>query len=447
MSPIMSYLRTLLSTTLMAATMLLTAATAADDELFDSANLAKLTRAAIDNNPALAAQKLMLAAAHEDDEAARAPLLPQIAVGASKNVVDNRGGNGNGGGGGNDSREIYLSLTQQIVNLPLWDNYSAAQRRVLAAELRHTAAEQSLRLSVIMAWLDLQLAYDLMRLTESRINLAKEQLLRAQSFVEVGIGTAVDVLDAEARLAALRADLLQRQHDRRLVQDRLYHLSGMRGERAKLNTTALPDFLQLAALGEWLARVAQHSPTAAAAQTDLESATLLVNAANKVIYPRLALSFRTRTSEGISAHEETLVLSLEQSLFTGGLANAELRRVMATRAAARQIVLAVMQQEELNARELYGRAALAQSRRVALAAAEAAAQAALAATTAGYEGGVRVIADVLDAEETLFDAKVQLRQTRYNYLAELAALHALAGMADEKFIQSLSVLFSPEGES
>lgn len=410
-----------------------------DSDLFPVGGLSELTQAAILENPGLSALQHSLEATEQNDKVARALLLPQLSAGGSR-VLQNDNANDNQE---EDARELYLSLSQQVFNLPLWDNYASTTKRTDAARARYNGARQSLRVSVVTAWLDLQLANDLTRLTEARIELASAQLSLAQSFSDAGAGTIVDVLDAQARTAGLHADLLQSQYDRRLAQDQLYALSGMHGALSVLDNEAFLQFPPLDPLGEWLARVAQSSPESRAARSELEAADLRVRAAKDVVFPRLALNIRARTEGALNQHQEHISLLLEQSLFSGGGARAEFRRTVSERGTARQTMYEVLRREELQARQLHGRAALAQSRRVALLAAEEAAAAALEATTAGYEGGARIVADVLDAEETLFDARIQLRQTRYNYLRDLAALHALAGAADEEFVNLLDGLFHP----
>lgn len=412
-------------------------------QLVGSGGLPELVKAAVADNPGLAAQKAALDAAREEDNIALASLLPQIRAGASKTLQRDRENNNNNNNN-DDDRSIFISAGQQVFNLPLWENYRSGERRVEAAEFRYQSALQSMRLSVTEAWLDFQLSGDLMRLAETRVQTAEEQYVRAQSFAESGIGTAVDVLDAEARLAGLRADLLQNEYNHNLAQDRLYSLAGMRGRRAHLARDKFRDFPPLAPLGDWLARAAKDSHAAAAARAEVEAAMALVRAADKVIYPRIGLNFETRTSGALSKHRENIALTAEQALFTGGQASAEGRRTAANSAAARGTLRDVLRQEELRGRELHGRAALAKSRLEALRAAETAAAAALDATNAGYEGGVRIFADVLDAEETLFNARIELRRARFNYLRDVAALHALAGALDEKFIAAVAGLFIQE---
>ena len=408
----------------------------ASELLWPVGGLPELVRAAVAGNSDLAAQRARLAVAAEADKVARSMLLPRISIGASKTLEEDAADNRNE----DSSHNVSATLTQQIFNLPLWENYRGSKQQVLAAQQQFAGAEQDMRLSVVTAWLDLQFAADVTQLTQARIDIAATQLRRAQSFAAAGVGTKVDVLDAQARLAALRADLLQNQNDFQRTQDLLHNLSDMHGIQMRLNAAQLP---RLAPLGEWLVRVAQGSFMAAAARAELAAAQALVRAADRAIFPRLQLSARSSTEHGLSAHRENVMLIVEQPIYTGGQVSAEARRTVAASAAARHNLQAVMRREELRTRELHGRAAAAQSRQRALAAAEKAAAAALAATVAGYEGGVRIVADVLDAEETLFDARLRLRQVRYNYLRDLAALQALAGATDERFINTLAALFTP----
>ena len=408
-------------------------------QLAGSGGLPELVASAEARNPDLAAQKFALEAANEEDDIARAPLLPQVRFGASKTLKKDGGNNNN-----DNNRSLFISAEQQVFNLPLWNNYRSGGLRTEAAGLRYAAAAQELKLSVASAWLNFQLSGDLMRLAAARTDAAEERHVRAKSFAESGIGTAVDALDAEANLAGRRADLLEAEYNYNLARDRLYSLSGMRGRRERLAPENFRKFPPLAPLGEWLARIAENSHAAAAARADLAAAMELVRAADNVVFPRLVLNLETRTDGAVSARRENIVLSAEQSLFTGGRALAEARRTAANSAAAGSNLRAVLRREELRGRELHGRAAAAKSRRDALRTAEAAAAAALEATAAGYEGGARVFADVLDAEETLFDARLRLRRARFDYLDDVAALHALAGALDGEFIRSLGALFIAE---
>ena len=411
------------------------AAMPAASALSNSGGLSELVQAALVDNPELAAQRASLAAAHEGDDIARAALLPQIAVGGLHTIKqDNNPQN-------NDRTRLYASVNYQLFNLPLWEQVSAEKHRVTAAENRYVNAAQNLQLSVMEAWLDFQFSRGVAVLTQTRIDIAKEQLERAQTFADAGIRTTVDVLDARARLSALRADLLQQEYNVRIMQERIVNLAGLRGTPAELDESALRDFMYIPPLGAWLARVSKESLESAAVRAELESARAQVRASDKVIFPRLLLSAETTTPGALNQHSENVAMSFEQPLFTGGRIRAEARRVAATSIAAQQALHAVMRREELRVRELHGRILLAPSRWRALEAAAEAAAAALSAITAGYQGGVRIAADVLDAEESLFDTKLQLRRARYDYLKDLAALHVLAGATDKAFVRRMDNLF------
>ena len=421
----------------LAGALLILAAIAAANE--SAGDLSELARAALKNNPDLAAQQSALDAIKEGDNIALAPLLPQVAT--SANLIDNNFGNR--GGGVNNANDINLSLDQQVFNLPLWKNYESEKSKTLAAESRFNFSVQALQLSVVSTWLDFQLAGDLVLLTRARLTVAQEQLTRAEGFVQAGIGTIVDVLDAKARLSAVNADLLLRQYNTQLAQDRLINISQIQGQPAQLNDAALAGFIALPTLDNWLLRVYNGSPMVAAAKYELVAATHLMEAARGSLFPRLRLSIRGSAPSNFSNKTGSAMLIAEQSIFSGGQIWAEKRKLIANLNGARHRVSARRRQDELQARQLHGQALLEQSRQTALAAAEEAARAALEATKAGYEGGARIIADVLDAEETLFDTRLQLRESRYNYLRNVVALHALAGLVDNALINKINSLFKP----
>lgn len=423
---------------LMVAVALLCTPPPAAAQVFQTGGLSDLMQAAMNQNPSLAAQRQLLAASREDDASALAPLLPQLSAGVDKSIRKN--------GESEKPREIYAAVTQQVFNLPLWSARLAGESQVAAAEARFDIAEQALREQVAGAWLDFQFAGDLVRLTEARIAVSQKQLDRARSFLERGAGTRADALAAEANLAALQADLLSQQSNRRLAQDRIYSLTGWRGRRARLAAESISELPPLAPLGEWLAQVEAKSPAIQAARADLEAAENVHDAARRAIFPRLSASAELRSSGSFSERKDTVMLRLEQLFYTGGAATSEERRLAANLAAARRSLQATSDEQALRARELHGGAALDQSRRTSLEAARAAAAASLDAAVASYEAGALVAADVLDAEEALFDARLQIRSARYDYLRGLFSLHALAGGASDEFVGQLDALFEPADE-
>jgi outer membrane protein TolC len=87
----------------------------------------------------LAAQRAQLAAASETDDIAKAGLLPQLNMGVERPVHSDFSARKN---------RTFMSLSQQLFNLPLKLNYESALWTVRVAESIYLAQEQNLQLSM-----------------------------------------------------------------------------------------------------------------------------------------------------------------------------------------------------------------------------------------------------------------------------------------------------------
>ena len=65
-------------------------------------------------------------------------------------------------------------------------------------------------------------------------------------------------------------------------------------------------------------------------------------------------------------------------------------------------------------------------------------QSQLDSTKLGYEVGVRISVDVLNAQQQLFSAKRDLLQARYNYLVNIIRLKSATGIVAEVDLQDIN---------
>ncbi len=83
------------------------------------------------------------------------------------------------------------------------------------------------------------------------------------------------------------------------------------------------------------------------------------------------------------------------------------------------------------------------SARTWLEAAEASSQSALDANRLGYEVGVRINIDVLNAQSQLFQTRRDLAQARYNVLMAQLRLRQAAGVLTTQDLQNVNALLTP----
>jgi len=137
--------------------------------------------------------------------------------------------------------------------------------------------------------------------------------------------------------------------------------------------------------------------------------------------------------------EETAInLNLTMPIFSGGLTSSQSRQASYQAQTAEQNYIATkrntMQAARSNYQSAITNAARVKARKQAITSAESA----LKATQAGYEVGTRNIVDVLLAQRTLFQAKRNYSNAKYDYILSMMRLKQVAGQLSPKDIFELN---------
>ena len=397
--------------------------------------LARIVAAAAEYNANLQGRRALLDSEREGESIALSDLLPQIS--GSATFPDGKFG---------EDRESYaVGLSQQVLNVALWRNWSAEKRGTKAAEADFSAARQGLRLTVSSAWLRAQLARETLRLTEARRETVEEQFKRARALEDAGEGTRVDVLSSRARADLVRAEWVAARNDWKTARANVARLAGISPGAAALSDSYVPP--DLPRFSSWLEKTLAEANEIAAARARVEQARLRTQAGNAAWIPRVVFSMPLwEESAGGGGNnnnnnDEDFTIRVEQTFFTGGRVLAERRRLLAQLRRAEAQLLELERNLRNDARERHQDAWAAMERVRALRTAKDSAQAALESVIIGYEAGVRIVADVLNAEEALFDAQVELSRAQYDHITALVGLRALAGALDDEFIKEVDGFF------
>jgi outer membrane protein TolC len=155
---------------------------------------------------------------------------------------------------------VSLTYTQPILR-GAWREYNTAEQR--EAELvwrqqveNERATRQKLLLDVSIAYWDLVAARDQLEVKVSSVDLAKAQVEQEQRRLDAGVGTRLDVLQAETQVATREQERLQADVQVRGAADVLRALifpgkDPDRWETAILTKTQLPDEVSTADVPAW----------------------------------------------------------------------------------------------------------------------------------------------------------------------------------------------------
>ncbi|MFL9812970.1 efflux transporter outer membrane subunit [Stutzerimonas sp. VN223-3] len=322
------------------------------------------------------------------------------------------------------------------------DLFGRIQRRIEASEAQTEAAEAELYQLQVSLIAELVDAYGQLRGAQLRERIARENLANqrdshrlTEQLRDAGMGSELDVLRADARLAATEASLPQFQATQSRARNRIATLLGQRADQLSVNLSprelpAIAKALPIGDPGELLRR----RPDIRAAERQLAAATANVGVATADLFPRVSLSgflgfIAGRGSQiGSSAAQAWGVApSISWAAFDMGSVRARLRGAEADAEGAlanyeQQVLLALEESE--NAFSDYARA---QERLLSLLRQSSASRAAAQQAEIRYREGTVDFLVLLDAERERLAAEDAQAQAEVELYRGVVALYKALG--------------------
>lgn len=207
---------------------------------------------------------------------------------------------------------------------------------------------------------------------------------------------------------------------------------------------------QPAAMERWVDAAQQDSFTVQAQQAAAEVAAKEVERMRAGHYPTLdavgnygkaKTSAGVTASSGLETDASNIGLQLNIPLYQGGFVNSKTREAVANRSAADSALESARRNAALNAQQSYLGVVngLAQVR--ALDAALVSGISALESNKLGYEVGVRINIDVLNAENQVYVTRRDLAKARFDTLLAQLKLKAAVGSLSEADLEQINPLF------
>lgn len=381
---------------------------------------------------------------------ARAGILPQ--AGVSAGVTRSAFENDNPATDRNfTTRQATLSASQPLFRPANWATWRQGQRQAELADYQLTTASQELIIRVSQAYFDVLAAQDTLAFVRAQKTAVAEQLASAKRNFEVGTSTITDSREAQARYDLVLAQEIAAENDLRVKRLALDTLVG--------KTDTQPDPLasplnvpppQPADPQAWVAVAESASPAIQQARTAVEIAELETDKAKAGHLPTLDLTASygvTRNVGGSTASaldskpkSGNVGLALNVPLFAGFATQNRVRETLALEERARADLEAARRNVAQAVRTAYFGVVSGQGQVRALEAAEASSQSALDANRLGYQVGVRINIDVLNAQSQLFQTKRDLAQARYNVLLGHLRLRQANGTLQPEDLARLNTL-------
>ena len=319
-----------------------------------------------------------------------------------------------------------VSASQPLYRPANFATYKQGKRQVELAQAQLTAASQDLIVRVAQAYFDVLTAQDTLTFVRAQKAATNEQLASAKRNFEVGTSTITDTREAQARYDLVIAQEIAAENDLRVKKLALDSLVGR--PDVKPNPLAVTDLPapQPANAEAWVQQAEEASPSIVQARANVEIAELETEKAYAGHKPTLDLTASynvTRNPNGTAtipastrANTGQVGLSFTLPLFAGFATQNRVRETLSLEEKAQADLENTRRTVAQATRTAYFGLVSGQSQVKALEAAEASSQSSLEANQLGYQVGVRINIDVLNAQSQLYQTKSQLAQARYNVL-------------------------------
>jgi outer membrane protein len=351
------------------------------------------------------------------------------------------------------ARGYILTFTQPLIKLQAVSQYDQAGFQVKQAEATFGQAAQDLILRVAQAYFDVLAARDSLALVGAQKAAISEQLAQAKRNFEVGTATITDTHEAQARFDLSAAQEIAAQNELENKRQALQLLTGkdyaqLQPLRAdvKLAQPNPPD------MQNWVELAEKQSYPVQIQEAAREIAALELKRNYAAHAPTLDFVAQRQytnqtgtatTSFGNELTTTTLGLQLSMPLFRGGDLFSRDREAAALAEKAKDDLNNARRTSVLTTRQSYLSVINGITQIGALEQARVSSQSALDSNKLGYEVGVRINIDVLNAQQQLFSTQRDLSVARYNTITNYLRLKAAAGSLVEQDIEEVNRVLAP----
>jgi outer membrane protein len=423
-----------------------------------AADLVEVQRLARENDAQFASARAAWQASRERLPQARALLLPSVTLSANanRNETDTTLSGASNPFFQPGRRSFETSaLTVQVIQ-PVFRRANAVQLeqaglQASQADLQLMLAAQDLTLRAAQAFFDVLAARESLSVLEAQKHAIGEQLAQAKANFETGTSTIVDFNEARARLDLATAQEIAGRNDLEVKRQALQQIIGRQppAELRPLRDTAVLAPPSPADIEGWSEQARRNALAVRVQEATLELAGREIERQRAGHLPTLdAVGSAGSNRAGGSATSPIgtditqLVLGLQLSvpLYQGGAIDSRVREAVANRERALQDVENARRSAVLAARQAFLGVTSGISQVNALQAAQESARISLDSTQLGLKVGVRTQVDVLNAQQTLFNARRDLVLARYTTLLSGLRLQAAVGDLQDDDLQPINAL-------
>lgn len=331
------------------------------------------------------------------------------------------------------SKGYNVILRQPLLNVSSWMQIRQANATAKAADADFAYAAQDLIIRVSQTYFKVLLAQDNLRYVQAEKAAYARQLDQAQQRYTVGLDANTTVENAKASYDSAVAQEISAQNTLQDNKEAIRLLTNQFYPTLENIKVELPLMMPQPSQPEpWVASAKQHNLKLQAATYTMQAAKANIGVAFGGHLPTVTASGSYNQSydqgdSSIDTNNRAASLQATVPIFSGGLTSSQVRQAKDDFETAQAQREDAFRQAIITTRQKYNDVLTGISKIRADRFAILSAQKSLASTQESYKVGTRTIVQVLQAEQTLYQAKSTLAQDEYTYLLDTLLLKQAAG--------------------
>jgi len=426
-----------------------------------AADLLQVYKEALLNDPVYASARAAMIAGEEKLPQGRSGLMPVMGVNGSylSNDLNEFAPNGVALLGNQTTFSTHyptmtytVSLSQPLFRMANWEQYQIGKLSVASSEAQFAQAQEDLVLRVAQAYFDVLTSQDALTSIQANKIAITEQLASAKRNFEVGTTTITDTNEAQSRFDLATAQELAAQNDLEIKRTALQQIIGKPpGDLAPLRTGIKLSPPEPARMDKWVESAEHENFNVVGQQIGVEIAQRTIKANRAGHYPTVDLvAQRVHTNQGGTNillpegvnNQTTAGVQWNMPIFSGFMVDSKVKEAIALEDKARQDLETTRRAAAQAARQSFLGVSSGLAQVTAYEAAEVSSQSSLDSNLLGYQVGIRINIDVLNAQQQLYTTRQSLAKARYDTIVNGLRLKSAAGSLREDDLLTVNGLLA-----
>ena len=340
-----------------------------------------------------------------------------------------------------ETYDYGVTLKQPLFNYSAYAEYKKILAQTSLSDKQLIKTQQDLIFRISKAYFETLLAKDQVNLFQHQRAAIQEQLSKAEAQFDVGLISVTDVNEAKTKKALIEAQQISAVQKLKIKKREVQIITGkLPGQLTPLKPRII--FTEIDNLvDDWISIAQENNLELQIKKDEIKIAEREIDSRRSGHYPTIdAIASRSRNwdkggypygatkNEGMRSYSDAIGVEISIPIFSGGMTSSRVREAILLKNKLEEDENYLRKGIELKVRDYYLslQTNFAEIRAYQQAMKAAALQ--LESTQLGFQEGLRNSVEVLDAQQILFNAKLNILESRYNYIMNFINLKLSVGM-------------------